>query len=401
MAVFAYKACQRGVGELTGTIVADSPRHARDLLRERDMVIHDVTPLRSTQTWRWRSMRWGTSHRVQVVAFIRELATLLAVGIPILQALDTLAKQHKGRFHHVLLRLRDRVAAGVGLADAMRDQPHVFDELAVNMVEVGERSGTLEEVLERLADFRERAQQLRGRIGGALIYPCIVLAMAIVITLLLMTFVVPNILQPLLQTGRELPAITLIVKSASDFLIAYWWVPAVMLLAAVVGVAILLRTDRVRVAWHRGQLRIPILGQIIRKQAIVRIALIMSTLMRSGIVFLSAAAIAQRSTANRVMREALASCEQAVHAGRDIAQALEATGAFPPTVVQVFSVGQQSGRLEEMLERLALDYDRQVQSAAQRFTSLLEPIMILVLAVMVGVIAFATILPILEAGHVL
>src|SRR5690606_12483905 len=162
-------------------------------------------------------------------------------------------------------------------------------------------------VLERLAEFRERAQQLRGRISGALIYPCIVLTMAVVITLLLMTFVVPNILQPLLQTGRELPTVTLVVKSASDFLIAYWWMLAIALVVRLLASAMLLRTEWGRTAWHRGQLRIPILGQIIRKQAIVRIALIMSTLMRSGIVFLSAAAIAQRSTANRVMRDALAS----------------------------------------------------------------------------------------------
>jgi len=161
-----------------------------------------------------------------------------------------------------------------------------------------------------------------------------------------------------------------------------------------------LRIDRIRFAWHRAQLKIPIVGDLIRKQAIARIAVIVSTLMKSGLVFLRGIEIAGRATRNLVLKRALEDCGQAVQAGRDISDALQSTGAFPPMVVQIFSVGQHSGRLEEMLDRLATDYDRQVNTIANRFTSVLEPVLIIILALVVGFVAFATVLPLLEAGNV-
>jgi type II secretory pathway component PulF len=163
----------------------------------------------------------------------------------------------------------------------------------------------------------------------------------------------------------------------------------------------ILATPRGRLAWHRLQLRIPIVGNLIRKQSIGRIAIVMSTLIRSGVVFLRAVQIAERGTPNLVLKHALRRCETAITAGQDIAAALDETGAFPPMVVQVFAVGQQSGRLEEMLDRLALDYNHQVTNSAQRLTALLEPLTILLLVFVVGLIAFATILPILQAAEVM
>jgi general secretion pathway protein F len=205
----------------------------------------------------------------------------------------------------------------------------------------------------------------------------------------------------LLEAGRPLPLSTRIVKGGSDLLLAWWWL--LLLSAGGLGLAVtmLLRTERGSMFWHRLQLRIPIVGELIRKQAIVRIAIVTATLLRSGIVFVKAIQIAQRSCRNKVLKDALHRCEQAVSSGRDIAVALEATGAFPPMVVQIFATGQQSGRLEEMLERLAKDYDQQVALASQRLAAVLEPLLILFLVLVVGLIAFATVLPILEAGNVL
>ncbi len=330
-------------------------------------------------------------------------------------ALDTIIKQQQPQvttwqqwwtrptdgFYGILIALREQVAAGATLSDAMRDVPEVFDDLAVNLVEVGEQSGNLDVVLDRLAEFKERSQQLKGRIGGALIYPCIVLAMAVLITLLLMTFVVPNILEPLTQAGRPLPWITTIVKAVSDGLIQGWWLLLIVLLAIIGSVVAILHTQRGRYTWHRWQLNLPLVGTLIRKQAMVRIAMIISTMMRSGLVFLKAIEVAKRSNRNMVIQKALDDCKNAVHGGSDIAEALDESGVFPPTVVQVFALGQQSGRLEDMLDRLSQGYDKQVTTAAQRLTAVLEPVMILILAVLVGLIAFATVLPILEAGNVL
>ena len=404
MAVYSYKAFE-GASPVSGTLAADSPRAARDALRDRGLTIQNVTQQRDRAAASGSAFRLPTfSTRTQsarVAAFTRELSTLLAVGIPLLEALDTLIRQHKGGFANALLRLRDRVAGGASLADAMAEQPELFDELATSMVRVGESAGTLELVLEQLADFKERSAALRNRITTALIYPAIVLCMAVAVSIFLMTFVVPQLLAGLLEAGRPLPFATRVVKALSDGLLGWWWLLLLVAVAAGVGLTLALRTPAGRLRWHRLQLRIPLLGDLTRKQAITRVSVVMASLLRSGIVFDAAVRIAARATPNLVLRDALLRVETAVTGGREISLAIEQTGAFPPLVVQVFSVGQDSGRLEEMLDRLAKDYDAQVALAAGRFTAVLEPVLILALVFIVGFIAFATVLPILEAGNVL
>jgi type IV pilus assembly protein PilC len=211
---------------------------------------------------------------------------------------------------------------------------------------------------------------------------------------------VPNLLDSLQSAGRPLPLPTRVVKRASEFLVHQWWVLVIGIGMVAVGVRLVLRSPRGRWHWHRLQLRIPILGDLIRKQAVVRLCVVLSTLLRSGLVFVQSLQIARRTTSNRVLADALERCEAAVQNGRDIGESLKETGAFPPVVVRIFSVGQQSGRLEEMLDRLAVDYDRQVTTASQRLTAVLEPVLILVLVVLVGFIGVATILPLLEAADV-
>jgi general secretion pathway protein F len=281
----------------------------------------------------------------------------------------------------------------------MRERPDVFDELCVSITEVGESTGTLDAALACVAEFKERSLALRNKLATVLLYPSVVFAMAIGVSVLLMTVVVPNLLAALVESGRPLPLPTRVVKFGSDAIIGWWWALLAALAAFAVGVRLLLARPRVRAAWHRWQLRIPLAGELLRKQAIVRLAVVLSTLLRSGVVFLRALEITRRATPHLVFNDALRRCEEAVSAGRDIGAALEETRAFPPVVIRVVSVGQQSGRLEEMLDRLAADYDRQVATAAQRLTALLEPALILVLVVVVGFVVLATILPMLEAAN--
>jgi type II secretory pathway component PulF len=400
MPVFAYKATDVREGERTGTIAADTPRQARDLLRERGLVVRDLaTAAAPVAGAGGRGRRTPRGVRAQVTGFIREVSTLLGVGVPLLETLETLARQHTGKFQTTILLLRDRVAAGLSLGQAMREHPGVFDELAINITEVGEDAGTLDASLQTLAEFRERSEQFKGRITTALIYPTIVLTLAVVATTFLMTFVVPRILEPLIEQGQELPLPTRIVKSISDFLLTWWWLLAACGFALFLTFTAILRTKTGRYAWHRFILKIPLLGDLARKQAIVRICVVVGTLLKSGVVFVRAIQIAQRTTSNLVLRDALIECERAINAGGDIGEAIERTGAFPPMVVQVFAVGQQSGRLEEMLDRLAQTYDQQVQTAASRLTAILEPALIVVLALIVLFIVLATVLPILEAGN--
>jgi type II secretory pathway component PulF len=332
---------------------------------------------------------------------VRELATLLGAGIPLLESLDTLAGQYRGSFRSSLLMLRERVSAGSGLAEAMREQPNVYDTLCVQMVEVGENSGTLDVVLEQVASFSERATQFKDRVTSALLYPAIVLLMSVGVGMFLMTVVVPMLLDNLLDAGRPLPWPTRMLKAMSDAVRVHGWWLGLLFFAAIATVSAILRTERGRLFWHHWLLRIPLLGGMAQKQEIARIAMIISTLMKSGIVFLQALETAARTTKNTVISRALLRGRDTVMAGRDIGDALAPTGVFPPMVIQIFAVGQQSGKLEEMLDRLSQAYERQVNSLATRLAAVLEPILIIFLSVFVGFILFATILPILEAGNVL
>lgn len=425
MAVFTYQACPSldasarndGSALVRGTIAADSARHARELLREKRLDVIALQPLRSRLGLSGVAKRFGRTrgrYEQQFVIFIRELSTLLAVGTPMLKALDTTlgpdTQKHSRRsnwfgggqgFKRIILQVRDRVAAGASLSEAFADHTEVFDTLTLRLVEVGERSGTLDDVLDRLAGFKERSASFRGRLTNAMIYPAIVLTMAVLVTLLLMTFVVPNILQPLIQSGRPLPTVTLWVKGFSDLIIGWWWLLGLGFAALLITLTAFLRSERGQRTWHTWQLKLPGVGAVVQKQETVRVATVVHTLIGSGIPFLSALEVAERTVRNRVFKAALADCREAVSSGREIAEALDQTDAFPPTVVQVFALGQASGRLEPMLERLATDYDKQVQQMAQRLTALLEPVMIVILAILIGFIAFATILPVLEAGQVL
>lgn len=429
MAVFAYKAVDVQRQSISGVVTADTPRQARDRLRHRGLTVQAVTP-RASKKRAWSRIATNRD-RNWLIDLSRELSTLLSVGVPLLEALDTIAsglggkpaqpqassesdKQTNRRLHHwrkrfsrrgarhaFLLRLKEDVSSGLSLADAMREQPEVFDHLSIHLCEVGEHTGNLESVLHDLADFKEKSSQLRGKVTTALIYPAIVLVTGLLVTLFLMTIVVPNLLDALVEEGRPLPTITLIVKSISDLLIERWWVLLLSTVLSLTAFLALISTTRGKMVWHTILLRTPALGELIRKQAVVHIAVVMATMMRSGVTFMKAIEVVQRSTPNLVLRRGLHQCEQAVGAGRDISKSLDAARVFPPTMLQVFQIGQETGRLEEMLERLAQDYDRQVTTATGRFTAALEPVLIIALALIVGAIAFATILPILEAGNVL
>ena len=400
MAVFNYKALDAGSQMVSGTLVADTPRQAREQLHDRGMMVQEMLQ-RSTRSGQHPSLfRFRRSYTARTIEFTRDLSTLLGVGVPLLDALQTLATQQTGGFRSVILQLQDRISAGASLAQAMRDHPDVFDRLDVNVAEVGETAGTLDTVLNRLAEFKENSAAVRGRIGTALLYPAIVFVVAIGVSLLLMTFVVPKLLGSLIDAGKPIPLVTRIVKAMSDAIVNDWWMGLGLLAVIFVAVAYLLQTARGRSTWDRWQLRIPLIGPAIRKQAISRMTIVMATLMRNGIVFLKAVQIARDTTTNSVLRDALSRCETAVAAGTDLAEAVGSTGAFPPMVVQMFAIGQQSGKLEEMLERLSADYDRQVRTLSNRLTTILEPVLILFMVVLVGFIAFATLLPMLEAADV-
>lgn len=399
MPLYRYTALNTDQRGVSGTLVADSPRQAREQLRELGLLAQRITE-QTTDNAKSRSL-FTIRRPNQVSMVIRELSTLAHAGIPLSDALGTLIRQHKGVVREWIMQLRDRVEQGTSLADAMHEQPHVFEELAVNMVRVGENAGNLEEVLSILADFSEKSLSFRNRLFSALLYPALVFVAAIAVSLFLMTSVVPMLLASLVEAGRPLPLPTQVLKSCSDALLEYgWWIAGVSIVTAI-AVGIYLRTNRGQWAWHSLLLWLPLIGGLAFRQTMSRTAYVIATLLRSGIELTKAMHIAADSCQNLVIKDGLQRVETAITSGRELGPAFEQSTVFPPLVVQIFAVGQQSGQLEEMLERLSRDYEHQVETLSARLATILEPLTIVFLTGLVGFILMATIMPILEAGNAL
>lgn len=427
MPVFRYSAMDAAATMRKGELSADSARAARGKLHDRGWLLLDLAPVRDRppslvslvgrKRKRPSTMTAAEGGAVAVNAsarpvrmkpaatlFLRELSTLLEVGMPMLPALDTVIRQQPAKHRADWMLLRERVSGGGSLAVAMGEATRLggritrFDAVTLAMVEVGEDAGRLGPVLEETAAYRERLGRLRSRLSSALIYPAVVGLVGVLVCVFLMTYVVPQVTEPLLDAGVKPPRLTRWVMGVSNVFVAHgWWlVPAAA--AGIFGLTAGIRTHRGSRIWHRVLLRVPLLDEVLVKQAVVRIAFVISTLMRSGVSFERALGIARASVKNSVLRDALFACEEAVRAGQDMGPALEASGVFPATVVQVFALGQESGNLEKLLDRLGEGYDRQVNTLVDRLASLVEPVLIVVLALAVGTIAFATVLPILQVG---
>ncbi len=401
MAVFSYTGVDRDSTIVRGTVAADTPRQARDQLRVDGVRVRKISECLSKSDRKWVPRITLGSTKAAWSTAIHELAMLLHAGIPILDALDTLVEQNHGAFRAAILGVRDRVAAGSSLADALSRRPDLFDAASVHMVEVGENSGTLDSVLNQLAEFKAKQLALRDSVTTAMVYPLFLICFGTAAALFLMTSVLPPLLENLEETIDELPWPTMVAKSISDALLSHGLLLAIVAIAMAGGLVVALRTKRGRWIWHRSLLRLPLIGPMAIKQGVSRIAMIIATLSRSGVELTRAVELAERSTENVVFKKALRECGQRIAAGEEFADALKRSEAFPPLAVRVFSVGQESGKLDEMLFRLAQDYDAQVATSSARLTALLEPALILVLATMVGFLLLATILPILEAGNVM
>ncbi len=402
MAVFHYTGVKSDSTVVRGTVSADTPRQARDQLRGEGIRVKKIGEANTTSTTKKASLSLPLrSFRVQWATAIHEMAMMLHAGIPILDALDTVADQNRGPFRVAMLKVRDRVASGSSLAGALAEQPKLFDPSSIHMVEVGENSGTLDAVLQQLAQFKRKQLTLRNSVTTALVYPLFLTCFGTAAAIFLMTSVLPPLLENLEETMEVLPWPTQIAKYLSNLLLDYGWLLAVLVIGILFSLISILRTDWGQRYWHQKLLKLPILGPMTVKQGVSRIAMIIATLSRSGIELTKAVELAERSTSNRVFKSALKRFGERIAAGEDVSDALAKDGAFPPLAVRVFSVGQESGKLDEMLFQLADDYDEQVATASARLTALLEPALILILAAAVGFLLLATILPILEAGNVM
>ncbi len=269
------------------------------------------------------------------------------------------------------------------------------------MVEVGENTGNLDVVLRQLSDFKRKSADLKDRVLTAILYPMIILTVSLAVSIFLMTVVIPMLLENLTDAGRPLPWPTKVLKFGSDLLVHDGWWLAIIFFGTLILVYHLLQTAPGSRVYHRCLLRIPLLGDLARKQEISRVSLIIATLMKSGVEFLDAVQIVRGTSKNPLLQDALERLEKSVRSGRDIGAALAESSFFPPMVVQIYTIGQSSGQLDKMLLQLSSDFENQVETVSSRLSTIIEPVLILLLSLFVGFILFATLLPILEAGNVL
>ena len=345
----------------------------------------------------------GSVKPKNLAMFTRQLATLIDSGLPLLRSLTVLEKQEPNPvLRATVSALAENVQGGATFSESLAQHPKIFNKLYVNMVKAGELGGVLETVLNRLSEYQEKAEKLKSKIVSAMVYPVIVMIIAVGILVFLLIFIVPKFTEMFSDTGSELPLISQIVFGMSAFFLANpFWVPNVVFVFIVFGIFLFLfnlwgKTPPGRIMIDTMLLRIPILGDIQRKSAVSRFSRTLGTLVTSGVPILQALNITRDTAGNVIISRAIEKVHEAVKEGETIVTPLQASGVFPNMVISMVDVGEETGKLPEMLLKVADVYDDEVDNAVTALTSILEPIMIVILAVIVGAVVFALFLPLIK-----
>ena len=393
MPTFAYSA-RSATGELMNGEI-DLP--TRDevvgyLVRQR------LRPVSVNTKAREINIQFGSGIKTrEVVIFTRQFATMINSGLPLVQSLTILAEQTENKvFQKIIVQVLNDIQAGQTLADSMRKHPKVFTELYVNMVAAGEAGGILDIILLRLATFLEKNDALVRKIKGAMTYPAVMLLVVIGATTILLWKVVPVFASIFTSAGMELPLPTRVVLGVSEFLQSYIF----FIVLAIVGMVFLIRryykTEGGQLVIDRAMLRMPVLGPLLRKSAVSRFTRTLGTLVSSGVSILEGLQITARTSGNRVIHDAVMASRASIAGGATISEPLKASGVFPPMVVQMINVGEQTGGLDDMLQKIADFYDDEVDAAVTALTSILEPIMIVVMGVVIGGMVVAMYMPMFD-----
>ncbi len=332
-----------------------------------------------------------------LVIFSRQLATMIDSGIPLVHALGILSEQTENpHLKSVVMAVRQDIEAGMSFCDALAKHPAVFSDLFINMAKAGETSGMLDEVLDRLASYLEKSASLIRKIRTSLVYPAVVVTMAVLITAVLLLKVVPTFKGIFETLGGNLPLPTQILIAASDLFRNYfiWMVGSFFVFGFLIKKYI--NTEKGRFNFDRSKLKAPVLGPLFRKLAVAKFSRTFSTLVKSGVSILNALEIVSKTSGNKVIEQAVVSCSKAVRDGEPISKPLSRSGVFPPMVCRMISVGEQTGQLEKMLSKIADFYDEQVDAAASALTSMIEPLVIAFLGIVIGGIVISLFLPIFK-----
>ena len=402
MPIYVWKG-RTVAGEIqTGELTFDSQEEALAALRKKRIIISSVREKKRDAKFTMPTMGAVVSTR-DLAIFTRQFATMINAGLPLVQCLDILSKQtEKENFRQIIGQVMRDVEACTTLAEAMakKENKKVFDELFVNMVEAGEAGGILDDILSRLATYIEKAEALKRKVKGAMVYPAVVLSVAVLATSFMLIFIIPTFARMFTGFGAELPLPTKIVMGLSSFLRSYWWA----LIGGLVGGAVALQryysTERGHYQIDALLLKIPVLGEVLRKGAVARFTRTLGTLISSGVPILTGLEITARTAGNRIIQEAIMAARSSIREGETISAPLRQSNVFPPMVVQMISVGEETGALDEMLNRIADFYDSEVDTAVESLTALIEPIMIVLMGSVVGGMVIAMYLPMFKLINV-
>ncbi|BBO87472.1 type II secretion system inner membrane protein GspF [Desulfosarcina ovata] len=405
MPVYEYQALDTKGKTITGIIDADGAQAARQKIRGMGgfpVSVKEVTEGTSAKESRMDALH-GLFSRVkpaQVSLWTRQLATLTGAGFPLVSALTTLVSQTKTQgFTKVVARIKDAIVEGNSFASALTHFPSVFSQIYVNMVRAGETSGTLEIVLQRLADIMEKQQELKSRIQTALAYPILMTVIGTIVLFFLMTFVVPNITTIFEDMNQALPAPTRFLLAASDLFKSYWWLLLIVMAAGLVAMRMFRKTEHGLVVTDRFLLRLPVAGSLLRRIAVARFARTLASLLENGVTMLPALEIVRNITGNVIISDLIENASAEVERGQGLGVSLATDTVFPDLAVQMIQVGEQSGELEPMLYKIADVYENEVQASIMSMMAMLEPVIILVMAVVVLFIVLSICLPIFEMNQ--
>lgn len=398
MPAFVYK-YQTKFGVKTGEIDAESIEAAEAFVKKQKIIPISLKPKPKDLL---EGLGGGGPTEKDLVIFVRQFSTMIDAGLPLVQCLEILGGQAPNViFAKSINDMRSRIEQGETFADALRRHPKIFDDLFCNMVEAGEIGGILDVILGRLAAYIEKAAALKSKVKSAMVYPIAISVIAIVVTTFLLVFIIPSMAEMFMDMGdKPLPAVTQSVITISDALIDYWY----MFLGAPVAIYFILGKIYATRPGHlfldKVLLRLPVMGMLIQKVSVAKFSRTMSTLISSGVPIIEGLEITAKTSGNRVIEDAILDVIDDIKQGKGLADPLRLQGVFPAMVVQMIDVGEHTGALDTMLSKIADFYDAEVDDAVDALTSLMEPIMLVVLGVIVGYIVVAMYMPIFQMGSV-
>lgn len=403
MALFSYKVIDGDGKEVKGSIQGESNNAVMLKLQASGMYIVEIKKVSSRDQGSFdsfKNLKNIFKKRVsmaEISAMTRLLATLQKAKIPLDESINAVAMQQENEYlKEVMLIVRDKIREGYSFSKSAREFPKVFDDLFCNMIAAGEKSGATDKVLLRLADFMEAQVDLKNKVKGAMTYPLVLMGVAVMVVGVLFTVVIPKLAKMFEDVDMALPFQTRVLIWLSGFIGSWWWLIIIVVVAGYYIFSKYIKTEKGELWWARILLVMPQFGKVNRMVAISRFAKTLSTLLTAGVPILTAFDIVKQVIGNKILENAVFAARENIKEGESIAVPLKRSGEFPPIVIQMIAIGERSGELEDMLEMLADSYEKEVRYILDRLTALLEPIMIIALAVVVGFIVFAVVLPILQ-----